>query len=269
MVSVLLLCGARPGMAAKRSMTYFSANILYCDVAAGEKRADYVRRREGLIEVLAKLKPDVIGIQEAAVCKIYGHPSGDDTVKEIAIGLKKRGLNYGASFWLSESVGGLWLEGLAFLWNKEAVSLDKTCIKCRHLGNSYQRSGALIQKSLCRAEVSPKSGGSPLFFYNTHLEAYKDDVRDKQALEVREILRREAVAAKRRALFGGDLNSDAMRTVFEVVGFRLVRLDRVDYIFSSGISPASIKSELVPLHSIPGKQDISDHNGILVTVPWR
>jgi endonuclease/exonuclease/phosphatase family metal-dependent hydrolase len=260
------MCVALPVMAARNKTTYFSANILYCDIEYGEKRSDYVRRREDLIALLAKLKPDVIGVQEASVCKIYGHPSGDDTMKEVVLGLKKRGLNYGSSFWLSESVGALWVEGLAFLWNKDTVALGKEHISCRHLDASYLRKGALIQKSLCRADVSAMDGGPPLSIYNTHLESYEDDVRGKQSLEVSEILRNETAVSKRRALFGGDMNSEDMKNIFEAAGFQLISLNRVDYIFSHGISSGDISAEVIPLHSIPGKPDISDHNGILVTV---
>jgi len=260
------LCVALPVMAARNKITYFSANILYCDIASGEKRTDYVRRRDGLIALLAELKPDAIGIQEASVCKIYVHPTGDDTIKAVVLGLKKRGLNYGASFWLSESVGSIWLEGLAFLWNKDTVFLDKEHIACRHLDASYRRSGTLIQKSLCRAEVSTMDGDTPLFIYNAHLEAFDDDVRNKQSLEVSEIIRNESVVSKKRALFGGDLNSDDISNNFEDIGFKLILINRVDYMFSYGIPSEKINVELIPLHSIPGKPDISDHNGILVTV---
>lgn len=250
-------------------MTYFSANILYCDLQANEKRDDYANRREALIALLAEMKPDIVGIQEASVCKIYGHPSGDDTIKEIALGLKKRGLNYGASFWESERVGALWIEGLAFLWNKETVALDKAHIKCRHLETSYQRSGALIRKSLCRADAAAKDGGAPLRVYNTHFEAYKNDVRIEQSLEVASILREELAAPGVRALFGGDLNSSDMSKTYEAVGFKTVGADRVDYVFSLGIPDDDIRSEVIPLLSIPGKPDISDHNGILVTIRDR
>jgi len=260
---------AMPVMASRSKVTYLSANILYCDIVAGEKRSDYVKRREDLIALLTDLKPDVIGIQEASICKIYGHPSGDNTIKEIVLGLKKKGLNYGSSFWQSENIGAIWIEGLAFLWNKETVSLDKDHIECRHLDASYRRSGALIQKSLCRAEVTAKDGDRPLFVYNTHLEAYKDDIRNEQALEISDILRSETEVSKKRVLFGGDLNSGDMRSIYETAGFQMISLDRVDYIFSHGISLEDIKAEVIPLHSVSGKPDISDHNGILITVLER
>ncbi len=247
-------------------MTYFSANILYCDLQASEKRDDYVKRREALIALLAEMKPDIVGIQEASICKIYGHASGDDTIKEIAVGLKKRGLNYGGSFWESERVGSLWIEGLAFMWNRETVSLDKAHIKCRRLEKSYQRSGALIQKSLCRADAEAKDGGAPLRVYNTHFEAYKNDVRIAQSLEVASILREELSAPGARALFGGDLNSGDMSATYEAEGFKTVAADRVDYVFSLGIPDGDVAAVVIPLHSIPGKLDVSDHNGILVTI---
>jgi endonuclease/exonuclease/phosphatase family metal-dependent hydrolase len=265
-VCFIQACAAWPVMAARNKVTYLSANILYCNIAEGEKRSDYVRRREALTALLAEMKPDVIGIQEASICKIYGHPSGDDTIKELVLGLKKKGLNYGSSFWVSESIGTIWIEGLAFLWNEDAVSLDEDHIACRHLDTTYRRSGTLIQKSLCRAEVSTPVDAAPLLIYNTHFESCRGDVRDKQSLEVIGILGKEAVASKKRALFGGDLNSADMGSSFESAGFQLISLDRVDYIFSHGVSSGDIAAEVIPLHSIPGKPDISDHNGILVTV---
>ncbi|HOC93513.1 MAG TPA: endonuclease/exonuclease/phosphatase family protein [bacterium] len=267
--SFIVILAARPLSAAESHTTYFSANILYCDLQAGEKRDDYASRREALIALLAEMKPDIVGIQEASVCKIYGHPSGDDTIKEIALGLKKRGLNYGASFWESERVGSLWIEGLAFMWNRETVALDKANIKCRHLETSYQRSGALIQKSLCRADATAKDGGAPLRVYNTHFEAYKSDARIKQSLEVAAILREESADPNARALFGGDLNSRDMSGTYEAEGFKTVAADRVDYVFSIGISDEDIRAEIVPLHSLPEASDISDHNGILVTIRNR
>lgn len=268
---ILFLCFiqlfvAAPAIASKSKVTYLSANILYCNIADGEKRSEYVKRREDLIALLADLKPDVVGIQEASICGIYGHPSGDNTIKEIVLGLKKKGLNYGSSFWRSENIGTIWIEGLAFLWNKDALSLDDSRIECRHLEASYRRNGALIQKSLCRAEVSEKDDDKPLFIYNTHFDSYKKDVRNRQALEVMEILRKETGDSKKRVLFGGDLNNKEMRDTFETAGFRMVRLERVDYIFSHGISTDDIQTEIIPLHSVPEKPDISDHNGILVTV---
>jgi len=267
--SFIFVLASKSLAAAESRMTYFSANILYCDLQASEKRDDYVKRREALIALLAEMKPDIVGIQEASVCKIYGHPSGDDTIKEIALGLKKRGLNYGGSFWESERVGALWIEGLAFLWNRETVALDKAHIKCRRLETSYRRSGALIQKSLCRADAAAKDGGALLRVYNTHFEAYKNDVRIEQSREVASILREELAAPDARALFGGDLNSRDMSATYEAEGFITVGADRVDYVFSLGISDEDIAAEVIPLHSTPGKLDISDHNGILVTIRNR
>ena len=262
---IFMVSPARPDE--KKTITYFSANILYCDLVNGEKRESYVQRRELLIELLAELKPDVIGIQEASVCRIYGHPSGDDTVEQIVRGLKERGLEYGAYFWQSESIGSVWLEGLAFLWNSKTVDLSRDRIKCRYLKDTYVHRGAQIRKSLCRAEVSPKNGESVepqfrLLIYNTHLDARNNDIKQKQAGEIRSYLKKEVIDKNRPALFGGDLNHKQMKEPFEETGFRLSALSRVDYIFSFGIPEDGIESRIIPLHSVQGVPDISDHHGI-------
>ncbi|HOO57374.1 MAG TPA: endonuclease/exonuclease/phosphatase family protein [bacterium] len=251
--------------------TYFSANILYCDITAGEERDSYISRRNDLIALLSEMKPDVIGIQEASICRIYGHPSTDHTIKEISKGLKEHSLNYSYYFWESERIGSLWIEGLAFLWNKDIIQVGKDDIECRHLDASYLHKGALIQKSLCRIKVQPKNppeGSSPVLIYNTHFDARNYDIKLRQAEEVSGFLDKEVLKTNSYALFGGDLNYREFKPLFTDLGIDLLLRDRVDYVFSAKFAGDDAKAEAILLYNVEGKPDISDHNGILTTVRW-
>ena len=268
LVVVVLLgapnAGEATGRDAQRSVTVLSANLLYCNPLTESKRS-YLDRRARLIELLARLRPDVIAFQEASECLFY-HPP-ERTARAVAAELARHGLDYRQSFWASEEIPGIWREGLAFLWNRRTVTVDPAEVRCLHLTPTYRHHGLRITKSLCRVRLRPADTTRcrPLTLVNTHLDARRRSVRDEQADEVARRLS-GWLGPSSPAILVGDLNDRRMTPRFEESGWSSVIQRGVDYV----LAWRATRDDVVGVRVVPlVEPGISDHDGLLTTLRWR
>lgn len=258
-LTAVLCCSCVSGRGTQ--FTILSANIRYCDIL-NESKTKYEYRRSLLIEELFELRPDVMAIQEASKCDIWG--TGIDTIQIVAKGLKARGLNYNWYFWISEGFEGFWQDGLAFLWNADRVNLVQDDISCTHLTDRHVDKGMEIVKSLCQLSIRSigrSSSKSPtLLLFNTHLDAQYHDIRDAQAKEVASIIDKQ-LQPKTPAILVGDFNSNEIDAFFTPTQWRRKLKNNVDFIFVRNISDVQIFDlSVVQLK----EKGISDHNGLWI-----
>ena len=259
--------GTRP-IPCNAGLSVFCANILYCDPTAEPKPA-FIERRDRLIDLLEQMQPDVVAIQEACDCLLYGPEQR--TVQVIVESLSERGLNYDYSFWVSEKMTDLWQEGLAFVWNTDRLDVAPGGIECVHLSESYFHIAMMIRKSLCRMTVLPKSPEGtrmecpPVEIFNTHLDARYDEVRDAQAIEIAGIFEESLDLPESKAVFVGDLNGREMEPFFEPQGWRLDVQNHVDYILTLNLPDEKVvEARVVDLK----ETGISDHDGLWIEILW-
>ena len=241
----------------KTNLTVLNANILYCDPLEEEVEL-YLARRDLLIEELTELQPDVMAIQEASNCYVFG--DAEKTIEAVVDGLADNGLSYGSYFWISEGYEGIWEEGLAFIWNEQTVDVDENEVLCSWLSDHYNYPGMEIIKSLCRVTVAV--GDDETMVFNTHLDARDEDVREAQTLELTSLLQ-ERLPDGHAGVFTGDLNRHDAEGYFTPDGWTLLKKDHVDYIFVKNIPSASVVETTVIALKDKG---ISDHNGLWLDV---
>ncbi|MBT3222329.1 MAG: endonuclease/exonuclease/phosphatase family protein [Proteobacteria bacterium] len=247
--------GDSPNDPEKTNLTVLNNNVLYCDPLE-EAEELYYARRDLLIAELSELQPDVMAIQEASNCFVFG--DDQKTIDIVVDGLANNGLNYGSNFWISEGYEGIWEEGLAFIWNEETVEVDEEEILCSWLSDQYNL-GMDIIKSLCRIGVTV--GDKETMVFNTHLDARDDVVNEAQTLEVAALLQ-ERLPEGQAGVFTGDLNRHDGEGYFTPDEWSLLKKDHVDYIFVKNI----VESAIVETTVLPFGDDISDHNALWLEI---
>lgn len=189
---------------------------------------DFATRAKPLAAEIAKAKPDLVGLQEAATWRRSpdGVKDGNATVASqtvydslqiLTAELKKRGasykvvakrpwFDYEAPTALGFDVRLTQYDAILARTGKDAkVKTGKT-----HTGGYTKTFDVPTQVGLARSPrgwvaVDAKVGGKGFRFVTTHLEAYSPEIADTQ---MQELLRKDLASKQRTSILVGDFNSD-------------------------------------------------------------
>ncbi|MCA9524338.1 MAG: hypothetical protein KC609_25395 [Myxococcales bacterium] len=281
-------------------LRFLNANILYWDLGqflAGamgyETEAEYDARRDRWVAKIIELKPDVMALQEQwetvksgqTVINSFADPdfvyrirNSVAEVVELVNAQQIPGLHYDYHFFAAQTLVDsvpAFREGLAFVWNSERICVDKSAIQCENLTDSVKNSvtvegfGELTyttRKALCRAEVYQRFGEFRVQLFNTHIESFDSDVREKQIAEVAARLTVQLPDGA-LGLLSGDFNTDTFtKTTIEAAGWTQVLSLTIDKIFARNLTLPDDIGNAQTITLKPYQTLISDHDGLWLEI---
>lgn len=205
----------------------------------------FIERAEVLANIIAREKPDILGLQEVAKYRMQipsdftenpianaediierdfsGNPFAGDFLDTLLVALKTRGLNYKIGL----SISGTDIEIPVFLSSgdladirltindvvlvKESISLEDSFHK--HYENQFSHSLEGITVEFTRSYgmlALKKKFGQPFYVLHTHLEDISEAIRIEQATELLDFI--DTLNSSTPVILLGDFNSAALNT---------------------------------------------------------
>lgn len=229
------------------------ANEPAFSVAAGGvwsvvQATNYPLRARGLAAELKKYKPDVVGLQEAAVWRRSKTATGEPTtvsydfIKTLLAEAKKRGVHYRLvvaqdefDFTAPTNLGYKirFTQRDALLVRKGApIRVQATSKKQYSESFKVETPVGVADSKRGWVALDAKYGSRNLRIINTHLEAYGNDIRTSQAKE----LTAGPVNTSRRLIVFGDLNSPSNDAGPAGDAYRTLTAAGLDSVFKSPVA---------------------------------